>query len=189
MNMKRIFGIRQVGVFSTILTLDDDCFYHKNKRYIWENILAIKREDDFFSKFLRYPSTTVLLSDGVILRIPTALQEKDINENFKFIPFGNDAVYKYLIDTFESKATYCSSKWIKYLHSSNYIMTYRWLIGVSILFAISILFAVFGLRVNFDFMMSYLIVMQLVCMGSGVFMLAKKHLNESIIAKELKKQN
>lgn len=189
MNEKRIFGTRQLGFFATTVIFEDDGFYHKNKRYNWEDILTIKREDDFFSKFLRYPSTTVLLNDGVILRIPTALQEKYINENFKFIPFGNAAAYKYLIDTFESKATNCSSKWIKYLQSSNYIMVYRWLIAASILFAISILSAVFGLKVNFDFIMSYLTVMQVVCMGSGVFMLVKRHLNESFIKKELNRKN
>lgn len=189
MNTKKVFGNRQLGVFFTSIILEEDGFSHKNKRYIWENILAIKRSDDAFSNFLRYPSTTILLNDGVIIRIPTTLEDKEKNDTFKFVPFGGDAVYKYLIDTFESKATYCNDKWIKYLHSYNYIMTYRWFITIGILFAISILFTVFGLKRNFNFILSCLTVLQIICMGGGVFMLVKRHLNESIIAKELNINN
>src|SRR6266542_3331659 len=76
--MKRYFGVRQLGFFISMLIVEGNGFYYKNKRYAWDDIVAIKRNDDLFAKLLRFPSTTVLLSDGVIIIVPATLQERNI---------------------------------------------------------------------------------------------------------------
>lgn len=91
--MRKIFGIKHVGIFFPLIVLEDNCFHYKNKQYSWDSILAIKRGDDIFSSFIRYPSTTILLSDGVILRIPAILVEQNTNKILRDLPieYNNSA--------------------------------------------------------------------------------------------------
>jgi len=185
--MRREFGVKQLGFFISMIILEDNCFFYKNKRYAWKDILVIKRADDLFSEFLRFPSTIVLLSDGTIFRVPVVLQEKDVKNKVNFLPYGYEkSSYKEFVDIIHNKPTGNKKSLIKYLCSYNYIMIYRMLIAVSLVFATFILFVLCVLNVKLKLIIVWLIIVQMISMTTGIFMLVKRRLNESIMLKELK---
>ena len=189
MNMNKTFGVRQLGIFIPTVILEEDCFYYKNKRYSWGDILAIKRGDDAFSQFLRYPSATILLSDGVILRIPTTLKDKYADDTYNFTLFHSDSAYQYVVGVLETNSDITDNDWLNYLFSCNYIMLYRGLICISVVFAFTVIFAVNLLKLSLDITLISLLILQLLCMFSGIYMMARRHLTESKLIKKLSKRS
>ena len=185
--MKRIFGVKHAGIyFKTIITIEDNYLYHKGKRYTREDIIAIKRGDDLLASFMRYPSSTVLLRDGVILRIPVTLQEKNVHDSIRFAPFGRETKsYDELIDILEKNSS-ANEALAHGLYSYNYIMVYRWLIIMGFLFGVCILLAVLGLKLRYDFVIVFVTAIQVISMGSGILLLANRHLKEYRLLKELR---
>ena len=82
--MTRIFGVRQVGFFIARITIVEGGFIYNGKQYGWNDIIAIKGADGLFDDFMRQPSTSVLLNDGVIMRFPITLEEKNIANKSNF---------------------------------------------------------------------------------------------------------
>ena len=186
--MRRIYGIKHVGIFTPLIILEDECFYFKNKQYAWDSILAIKRSDDIFSRFIRYPSTTILLGDGVILRIPAILQEIDKEKKYNSILLSNkNSAYEEVIDAFKKHSVSINKDLCKYLFSYNYIMVYRLIIIISLVFAIVLLLSIFALKIKYDFILLYFTILQLACMGTGIFMLIRRHLKEFAILQAIGK--
>lgn len=185
--MKREFGVKQVGFFISMFIVEDKGFCYKNKKYAWGDIIAIKRDDDFFAKLLRCPSSTILLSDGTTIIVPATLEVRN-NKTKTGSDLQNHGKRRYneFISIFESKTINSNNvKFQKYLCSGNYVMFYRWLIAMSIVFTIFILSALFVLKVKLNNQIELFIFSAIWLMVIGVFMLVRRHLKESIISKEL----
>ena len=189
--MKRIFGTKNLVFFTPIIILEDDSFRYKGKQYILQNIVTIERADDTVSNFFRNPSTIILLSDGVIIRLPITLEEKNVKQTHDFMEYGysKSSAYKDLISIFENNISWNSSNYSKYLHSLNYIMFYRWLIMVSILAGLFILFALFYANLKMNPPLVLLMTSQFICLGIGLFMLIKRRSDESAAVRELNQRN
>lgn len=185
---KRIFGIRQVGFFVPTLTIEKDGFVYKDNRYGWDNIVTIKRSDTFADNLGRFPSTTILLSDGNIIRLPITLEEKHTKEKSSFFGwYDKSEAYQYVVSLFENKIKFSKSKYTDYLYSSNQIMFYRMSIIVGLCFNTLFLLVIFGFGAKFESKMMLPGIFGLIVAGVGIFSALKRRKYESIITRELNK--
>jgi hypothetical protein len=186
-NMKAELGVRQVGFFISMFIVEDNGFYYKNKRYDWSDVIAIKRNDDLLAKMLRFPSTTILLRDGVVIIIPATLKERKSKTKNGSSHRHSKMEYNEFKNLLQNKSLHRSNgRFSTHLFSANYVMLYRWLIAMSIIFASFILFALFVLNVKLERIV-WLLYFQITWMAIGAFMLVRRRLKESIISKELNK--
>lgn len=185
---KRIFGIRHVGFFVATLIIENDGFIYKDHKYGWKDIITIKRSDTFADNLGRFPSTTVLLSDGKIIRLPITLEEKNIKEKSNFFDwYDKSEAYKCVVSLFENKINQNKSKYADYLYSSNQIMFYRMSIIVGLCFNLLFLLVIFGFGAKFDKPMLFPMGFGLIIAGVGIFSALKHRKYESFITKELNK--
>lgn len=188
--MKRIFGVRQVGFFTTRIIIDEGGFIYKGRPYAWKDIIAIKRSDDFFDSFMRHPSTSVLLNDGVIMRFPITLEEKCIKNKSNFFEWSSKSdSYKCLINLLEDKAHKNKISFMNYIYSSNQIMAYRMSIIVGLGFNLIPLLVIFGFGAKFTSTMLFPMCSGIILILAGSYSLVKRRLNESYIIKELHKSS
>lgn len=132
--MSKIYGVRHIGIYCPIIQVSDDGFIHENKQYKWEDIIVLKREDDVVTAFLtRTPSTTILLKDSSIIRIPTTVEEKGKAEwsKFRLFAYKNEA-YDELTNLLEAKFNRVSSPLEKNVITRSYIYLYNFLIVVGL---------------------------------------------------------
>lgn len=185
---KRIFGIRHVGFFVATLIMENDGFVYKGHKYGWNDIITMKRSDTFADNLGRFPSTTVLLSDGNIIRLPITLEEKNIKEKSNFFDWCDKSeAYKYVVSLFENKIYQSKSKYADYLYSSNQIMFYRMGIIVGLCFNLMALLVIFGFGAKFNSSMLFPICSGFVLTIIGICLAAKRRRDESFIMKELNK--
>lgn len=121
----RIFGVRQIGFFVEKLKISNDGFTYKNRRYGWAAVVTVKRSDDIINVLSRYPSSTILLEDGKIIRLPVILEEKN--------KLNSESSYRNCLDIIESKIHNNNRKFEKYLCPCSYIMFYRFAIIVGLI--------------------------------------------------------
>jgi hypothetical protein len=181
--MVREFGVRQVGLFVQMFAIDEHCIYIKNKKYFWNDVISIKRNDDIFASFLRYPSTTIVLKDARIIIIPETLEERSCNK----FGFGQDGNYEYneFIEILENNVNHNNKEFHKYLCSDNYVMGYRWLLAGSSFLLLFIAVAITVFKVNFTPVI-YLPIFQVLMMVAGLYMLIRRRINEGVISRKLK---
>lgn len=123
--MTRTFGVRQIGIFFEKLRLEDHCFYYKGKEYKWSDVVAIKRSDDLINMLSRFPSSTILLNDGNIIRLPIILSESGKTTVTGIISGESGESYKECLAIFTKKSKDTREKYNKYLRPYSYIMFYR----------------------------------------------------------------
>lgn len=177
--MKRTFGIRHIGIFSPLIVMEEDGFIYKNKKYKWEDILLIKRDDSIVSALARYPSIALLICDGTIIRVPSIIEEKDRHEGFKFQAFKfRNKAYNELISIIETNIIQKRLELEKYVLNYNYIMLYRHLIaiGLIMLFSFSIILKFLDVKIDLGVMLFGFFSLTVVV--SGIFLLLKRHRNE-----------
>ncbi|OPX99468.1 MAG: hypothetical protein A4E62_00133 [Syntrophorhabdus sp. PtaU1.Bin002] len=185
MTTRRVFGVKHCGVFfHTLLIIEDNTFFHKDKQHKWTDIVAVKRDDGIFSAFMRYPSTTILLNDGSIIRIPAILEERKGGKRgiqFSVFDYTNKA-YDELIHIIETKTlshSLTGRNLSELLCSINYIMFYRFLISMCLLFGTIISFFLFVVKTDYDAIMLLMTIIPLIGLVTGLCMLIKKRKNES----------
>ena len=128
--MTKLYGVRHAGIFSPLLQIIDGGFIYKRKNYKWEDIVALKCDHEL-PMLARYPSTTILLSDATMLRIPAIIEEKGKYEGLKFHPLcSKNKAYEELISLIKSNKGRIKSPFDDKLISYNYIMLYRFLIFI-----------------------------------------------------------
>jgi len=170
------------------MTVENNGFVYKGKPYGWNDVIAIKRSDDMTDNFGRFPSTTILLSDGCIIRLPTTLEEKNTKNKSNFFEcYGKTEAYKYLISLFEDKHKHNKIGYLKYLYSSNQIAASRMLIIVGLCFNILPLLVLFGFGAKFKSSMLFPMCFGFVLTLIGIYMVVKRWRDESFVIKELSK--